>query len=116
MIASGTDFHVAANTWGASGLATSNQVNALDSVSNNFKLAFVQLESSASASGVGSAFESRGALEEFFCMRYAIPLSAFASSANGAICQSSPCMAASIDAELKFPVVMRAAPTLSSGN
>lgn len=67
-VAAGTDFHGVANTWNsANDIATVNQVNNLDNVANNFKIALVQLE----AGEFASDFESRSAGQEIeLCERY----------------------------------------------
>jgi len=67
-IAMGTDYHATADTWNSSNdFATSNQVNACDSTSNNFMLAQVQLELGSTASD----FEIRDhATELAMCKRY----------------------------------------------
>jgi hypothetical protein len=67
-LACGTTYQGAANTWSGSVLlATSNQVNAMDSVSNDFKIQLVQLELGDAATD----FEHRTAHEEFdLCSRY----------------------------------------------
>jgi hypothetical protein len=67
-LASGTDYHGTADTWeSANDLATSNQVNACDSTSNNFMIAQVQLE----AGSVATDFEIRNhATERIMCERY----------------------------------------------
>ena len=58
----------AANTWNyGKYLATSNQVNGVDSIDNDFKLAFIQLEAGSAA----TAFEQRNAsIEHILCQRY----------------------------------------------
>lgn len=51
-LAAGSNYQTAANTWATSGSfqsCTSSQVNALDSTSNDFKLALVQLEAESTA-------------------------------------------------------------------
>jgi hypothetical protein len=67
-LANGTTQQTAAGVWTAGGyFSTSNQVNALDSTSNNFKLALVQLEQGAYATG----FENRSFDDEVAkCQRY----------------------------------------------
>jgi hypothetical protein len=67
-MAGGTDLHGAANSWiGAADWCTANQVNALDSTDNNFKIALVQLE----AGSVATPFESRPyGTELAMCQRY----------------------------------------------
>ena len=67
-IAMGTDYHATADTWNSSNdFATSNQVNACDSTSNNFMLAQVQLE----AGSVATDFEVKNYADELArCKRY----------------------------------------------
>jgi hypothetical protein len=117
VLMSGTNFHTSANTWITSNLlATSNQVNALDSTSNTFKIALVQLE----AGSVATTFDARSVGDELaLCQRYfqksynqetALATGSFPAgevrwqSANTAI-QSAP--------TIMLPVVMRATPTLT---
>ena len=66
--ASGTDFHTTADTWQTGNfVATSNQVNACDSASNNFMLSQIQLELGSSA----GSFEKRNITTEIArCQRY----------------------------------------------
>ena len=68
VLAGGTNFHTTANTWAAGNfLATANQVNALDSTANTFKIALVQLEAGESA----TEFEHRPYGTELqLCQRY----------------------------------------------
>lgn len=67
-IACGSTFQTAANVWTAGNyFATVNQVNALDNVVNNFKLALIQLEAGA----IATSFETRSAGHELtLCQRY----------------------------------------------
>jgi len=67
-LACGTDFQGTAGTWNsADDRATSNQVNACDSTSNNFRLAGVQLEKGS----VATEFDVRMYTEELLlCQRY----------------------------------------------
>lgn len=76
-IASGSSFNTTAGTWQTSNLtSTSNQVNACDSTSNDFRLALVQLE----AGSVATEFENRTVQQELaLCQRY---LPAFGGAAN----------------------------------
>ena len=104
---SGTTFQVSANTWVAShDFSTSNQVNALDSTSNIFKIALVQLE----AGSVATTFDARSVGTELaLCQRYYHQdKSSFLTSAytifNSGNARSS---------SLFFPVSMRAAPSIS---
>jgi len=68
MLACGSTFQTTAGSWQAGVyLATASQVNALDSTSNNFRLALVQLEAGSTA----GAFEDRSYEEELaLCYRY----------------------------------------------
>ena len=67
-VAAGTDFHAAVDTWtGANDFASANQVNALDSTSNSFRLTGVQLEVGTEA----TPFENRMYSTELaMCERY----------------------------------------------
>jgi len=67
-LAVGETYQTVASTWSSGNyLATANQVNALATAGNNFKIALVQLESGASASD----FEYRDAGTELrLCQRY----------------------------------------------
>ena len=103
----GTNFHTAtANTWLAgSFLATANQVNALDSTANTFKIALVQLE----AGSVATSFDVRSVGQELaLCQRYyeyAVPVSArgTSSAAGGGF----------METHSYFKVTKRAIPTLT---
>lgn len=69
VLMAGTDRHKAADSWSGttSDIATSNQVNALDSTSNNIYLAGVQLETGTEA----TPFEHRSFGDELMrCYRY----------------------------------------------
>ncbi|MFT7086991.1 MAG: hypothetical protein ACJAZX_000414 [Rickettsiales bacterium] len=67
-LAMGSDFHATAGSWQTGNLrSTANQVNACDVVSNNFRLAGVQLEEG----DVVTNFDSRTIQEELaLCQRY----------------------------------------------
>ena len=68
VLSAGSDRHGVADTWNsANDIATTNQVNACDSVANDFRLAQVQFE----LGGVATPFESRFAQHEIdLCHRY----------------------------------------------
>lgn len=68
LLAAGTNFHSTADSWQTGfNLSTSNQVNAMDSAANNFKLALIQVE----AGDTATPFEIRSRGEEMaLCQRY----------------------------------------------
>lgn len=67
-LAAGTTSQSTANSWQAGNFYTTvNQVNELDTVGNNFKIALIQLEGGT----VATTFEARSFLQEFIlCQRY----------------------------------------------
>jgi hypothetical protein len=102
-LAAGTDYRgsVGLNTVGTV-YCTTNQVNAMDSTSNDFKIALVQLEAGSSA----TAFEALPAdvvlarcLRYYYAMQLGDNITGYAFSATLARCI------------VKFPVPMRSAPT-----
>lgn len=105
-LAAGSNFQTAADAWAAGNyVATSSQVNALDSTSNNFKLALVQLEPGRSS----GAFEWRDkAVEDKLCGRYAMGLNSeyIGYFLNGSVGYSGMIM---------YPSEMRIAPSLETG-
>ena len=103
---SGTDYHITADTWTTTSNnyapCTSNQVNALDSASNDFKITGVKLEIGSTATD----FFHRSYGEELaLCQRY---FQYFPSGALGRWTNSTLCEIANA-----FPVRMRAVPTNS---
>lgn len=74
VLACGSTYQTAANTWAAGAyFSTANQVNALDSTANDFKIALVQLEAGTTA----TQFEHRTAGQELaLCQRYYYRISA----------------------------------------
>jgi hypothetical protein len=106
-IMSGTTYHATANTWTAGNLiATANQVNNLDSTSNNFKIALVQLEAGAYA----TAFETRSFQQELLLsLRYYYRMNPIATGSRyGSGYNQSTTVAQVYSA---FPVTMRTSPT-----
>jgi hypothetical protein len=106
-IADGSTYHTSPNSWSAGNyVATANQVNALDNVANDFKLALIQLE----AGSVATPFETRSVGQELsLCQRYYYRISP---GANKYVAPSG--WAASTTAFVgftKFPVSMRTIPS-----
>jgi len=72
-LAAGSDFHATNDTWvaGSNKMSTSNQVNGLDSTSNNFWLTGVQLEVSEYTSATLPPFQHESYGDNLFrCQRY----------------------------------------------
>lgn len=102
LLACGTTFQTTAGAWQTGNfLATSNQVNCLDTVGNIFAITGVDLK----LGSVATAFEHRPVgLEEFLCNRYCLDT------------QSVPSGVATASGGLvgyHFPVPMRASPSFS---
>ena len=111
VVASGSDWHGTADTWLSSvDFATSNQVNGLDSTSNNFKITGVQLE----VGSVATDFEHRSYGEELsLCQRYYVETDFHVETPYVSGSQQYA------HAPVYFPVTMRAAPSspaLTNGN
>ena len=106
-VAAGTDFHATVDTWtGANDFASANQVNALDSTSNSFRLTGVQLE----VGSVATPFEHRSYGEELaLCQRYYFK--ATVDSANDSFGVALCDAAGNATGDVFFPVTMRVAPT-----
>lgn len=110
-IAAGSTYQTTAGAWAAGlYLASSNQVNALDSTANNFKIALVQLEAAPSATFTGTPFETRSAGQELaLCQRYYYRIQpSGAEIAFGSAYASTTTIAFGVG---KFPVTMRTRPT-----
>lgn len=110
VLACGSLYHTTAGSWQAGTyFATANQVNALDSTSNNFKLALIQLE----AGSVATPFETRSIGQELaLCQRY------FYRLGNTGSTYLVPTVGQRvltniIDGFISPPVTMRIAPTIS---
>jgi hypothetical protein len=116
---SGTSFHASAETWQAGNLlATSNQVNNMDSVSNFFRITDVQLEEGTVATEL--EYRNYGA-ELALCQRYLQSSWSQGSAIGSAISQTSNAVqqswgssnAGSVAGQaIMLPVTMRAIPTL----
>ena len=113
VLAAGSTVQTTANAWQTGNYwATSNQVNACDSTSNNFRLAGVQLE----IGSLPTPFEGRTFAEELrLCQRYYAQLetggSAYTGWGAGVIEGASAAFL-----HVPYPVPMRSAPTLSQSN
>jgi hypothetical protein len=107
----GSTYHATANTWGTAGLATSSQVNNLDNVANNFKIALVQLEAGETA----TQFEARDAGTELaLCQRYYYRLNRPAGSGISFVASGGYNSTAQWDVSAPHPVEMRTSPTLTT--
>jgi len=109
VLMAGTDRHGTANAWRATGAdyATSNQVNAVDSTSNNIYLTGVQLEVGDTATD----FEHRTFGDELArCQRYFQMTNAFAHFAGRGTGTTTAV------ASLPLTVPMRASPTLTTNS
>ena len=101
-LACGTTFQTPANTWTAGNfIATANQVNGADSITNDFRIALVQLEAGSTA----TQFDVRSFGQELsLCQRYYQTLSDFLVAGNNAA-------AGLVYNDCPFPIPMRAAST-----
>lgn len=111
-LASGTNFHGTADTWNsANDIATSNQVNALDNVANNFRIARVQFE----AGDIATELE----LETFDqvlvkCQRYYQKYdSAYGDHTYLRFAAGVALTATTSEFPFHLPVIMRSAPTVT---
>ena len=116
-VASGTTFHTTADAWQTGNyIATSNQVNGVDSTANNFRLAQIQLEQGT----VATDFEKRHFNDEFaLCQRYYQKSYDYADapgSATGAGARNgrmNGTFTACQDLSGEFPVRMRSTPSVT---
>ena len=109
-LAAGSEFHGTNNTWttNSSHLATSNQVNWLDSTSNNFYITGIQLEVGDSASDFEHLpFDVQ--LQR--CMRYYQKIADHSEVDSASIGDGYYYSSSVIMGTLRWPVPMRAAPT-----
>ena len=108
-IAAGTTFQTSANAWVFGNyLASSSQVNALDSTDNLFRIALVQLESGRKA----SKFENRSVGQELdLCQRYYLSQQSLYFRNTG-----SPATNVDIGHSIQFKSSMRAIPTITYNN
>lgn len=111
-LAAGSTYQTAANTWTAGNfMATANQVNALDSVANNFKIDLDQIE----AGSVATPFESLDVGQVLAqCQRYCHRITGDSSGYNSAG-QGWANTTTQLQIETTFPVGMRSTPTFSTG-
>jgi hypothetical protein len=111
-LAIGSNFQGTNNTWvAASKLCTSNQVNWMDSTSNDFYLTGVQLEvGEYSASTLPSFQHETYAANLARCQRYYYKMI----DENVALATFSYYSASRVEAGVSFPVTMRTAPSLIS--
>jgi len=117
-LATGSTFHATGDVWNSSNdFGTSNQVNACDSTSNNFRIAQVQLE----VGSVATDFEIRDHVTElamcqrYFCKSYNIDVAPGASGTVGNYKFDSDGHTSSdytARHHLQFPVSMRTTPTM----
>ena len=121
-LAIGSNYHTTANAWQASSyLATSNQVNGLDSIANDFKLALIKLESG----GVATPWEKENEQQVLAkCQRYYFKtfnqgVTPAAAGADYAGCLAYNAQVAGVSQSgvlLSFPVTMRATPSFTFYN
>lgn len=116
-LSAGSDvFNSAPGTWNASGFADPNQVNATDSVNNNFYLSQVQLE----VGGMATDFEIRSFQEEVkLCQRYywkTFPLDVAPAQAAGIYTVTTFSVLADNHTAYYFPMPMRTTPTITTYN
>ena len=111
-LAWGTDYHRADGTWGTGTgrFATSNQVNWLDSTSNNFYLTGLQVEVGEQA----TPFEHRSFGDELArCQRYFFKLTDISGDGAGTFGQRYNNDSAKRTIEILYPTTMRTSPTLT---
>ena len=111
-LAWGTDYHRADGTWGTGTgrFATSNQVNWLDSTSNNFYLTGLQVEVGEQA----TPFEHRSFGDELArCQRYFFKLTDISGDGGGTFGQRYNNDSAKRTIEILYPTTMRTSPTLT---
>lgn len=109
-LAAGTTYQTTANAWTAGNyLCTANQVNNLDSTSNDFKIALIQLE----AGTVATEFENLDVADvEQLCERYCYIFKGYAAASH--VLGINHAIGASTSVGyVKFPTTMRGAPTLT---
>jgi len=108
-LAAGSTFQTTAGSWQTGGfLATSNQVNACDSTSNDFRICGVQLE----AGSVATPFEQRSIGQELLlCQRYFEILGG--QSTNEPLCTGYASSTVQAQGVVKYAVQKRSAPTVT---
>ena len=121
-LACGSAFQTTANAWQTGNFkGTANQVNALDTISNIFQLALVQIE----AGTVATPFEQRsesdvmGLCQRYFTMTFnigVVPAQASASTAGCIVYRASVAGATANGDSWKFPATMRTSPSVTFYN
>lgn len=109
LLAAGSTFQTTEGSWQAGNFfATANQVNALDNVANNFKIALVQLEAGSTA----TPFETRSVGQELaLCQRYYYRINAVSGAATETWLTGSAQTTTIANFNAVFPHQMRSAPT-----
>ena len=109
-LAAGSDFHATADAWAAGfDFATSNQVNCVDNAANNFYITGVQLEV-----GIATDFEHEDIGTTLAkCLRYFWRYEP-TNEISQNICVCFAQSVGTVTGVLRYPVIMRAAPSAST--
>lgn len=115
-IAIGSTFQTTAGTWQTGNFnATANQVNGMDSASNNFKIALVQVEAGSTATPFEVEHVSTTLLkcQRYWAKSYNVDVVLATNTSVGAFNWSfASVTATAAELTIKFPVTMRATPTM----